>query len=110
MSDPASRILKLAMKWKKTSGATILAALGAIGSFAWTQWTGMDARVSKLQAAQTQAYTDSAIEKQSVINLSNNFSDFRNEYRSDMSDVRRALMIPPPHSSTASYKEAAGIP
>lgn len=110
MADFATKVVRTITRWKKTSGVTLLACLTTICTFVWKQWTSQVDRISKVETAQTQAYTDASVEKQTVVNLSNNFTDFRSEYRQDMSDVRRALMLPPSHEAAFTYKITAQAP
>jgi hypothetical protein len=111
MPDPCTRLFRLATKWKKTAGGILLTVASTVGGFAWSQWTSLQNRVGNVETAQTRAYTDSEVSKQTVVNLSRNFEDFRNEYRQDVGDIRRALMIPPARNTAAVYrKETAVVP
>lgn len=99
MSDPATRLFSLAMKWKKTSGGVLLAVASATVTFALTQWRHQDARISSVESAQTKAFTTSEVDRNTINNLAQNFQSFRDDYRQDIHDVRQALMIPRPHTS-----------
>jgi hypothetical protein len=92
--DPTTSFVSKILRWRKTVGGVLLTGVSVSCTYAYQQWADRDRRIIALETAQTQSYTTSEVDRTTLVNLANNFEQFRSDYRTDMSDVRRALMIP----------------